>query len=246
MRRNIVLGMCNASHGRFLLLCPVLVNIKGGSVLVESVLEVSNSSQDEPNHPSCCFHWQRCVSFIVCSFLILFAKLTIALLPLYKTDNEVSGCRRRLWGSQSFFLLLQVLLPRPCRLLPFVTFPTPPWPPALVERGDLSTWMAWTQKEQSSRQDSRFQIQDSREKMKENPRWWRREGERAGSSSTGSPPPPDPPPPPSQPPSPCQVSYAHRLEQPSVRFERLNFEYFLLWSICLTDIILLCIISIHV
>ena len=74
MRRNIVLGMCNASHGRFLLLCPVLVNIKGGSVLVESVLEVSNSSQDEPNHPCCCFPWQRCVSFIVCSFLKLLAK----------------------------------------------------------------------------------------------------------------------------------------------------------------------------
>ena len=184
--------------------------------------------------------------FYCFSSLILFAKLTIALLPLYETDNEVSGCQRRRWGSQSFFLLLQVLLPRPCRLLPFVTFPTPPWPPALVERGDLSTWMAWTQKEQSSRQDSRFQIQDSREKMKENPRWWRREGERAGSSSTGSPPPPDPPPPPSQPPSPCQVSYAHRLEQPSVRFERLNFEYFLSWTICLTDMILLPFISIHV
>ena len=71
---NIVLGMCNASHGRFLLLCPVLVNIKGGFVLVESVLEVSNSSQDEPNHPCCCFPWQRCVSFIVCSFLKLLAK----------------------------------------------------------------------------------------------------------------------------------------------------------------------------
>ena len=38
------------------------MNIKGGSLLVESVLWISNSSQDEPNHPYFCFLWQRCVS----------------------------------------------------------------------------------------------------------------------------------------------------------------------------------------
>ena len=54
--------LCNAHHGRFLHLCWPIVNIKGGSLLVESVLFISDSSQDEPNHPCCCFPWQRCVS----------------------------------------------------------------------------------------------------------------------------------------------------------------------------------------
>ena len=53
---------CNAYHDRFLHFCLLIVNIKGGSVLVESVLWISNSSQDEPNHPYFCFLWQRCVS----------------------------------------------------------------------------------------------------------------------------------------------------------------------------------------
>ena len=37
---------CNAYHDWFLHFCLLIVNIKGGSVLVESVLWISNSSQD--------------------------------------------------------------------------------------------------------------------------------------------------------------------------------------------------------
>ena len=39
--------------------CVCIVNIKGGSLLAESVLK---SHQDEPTNPCCCFPWQRCVS----------------------------------------------------------------------------------------------------------------------------------------------------------------------------------------
>ena len=53
---------CSAYHGRFLHFLWFIVNIKGGSLLVESVLKIPDSPQDEPNHPCCCFPWQRCVS----------------------------------------------------------------------------------------------------------------------------------------------------------------------------------------
>ena len=53
---------CNAYHGRFLHFYSQLVNIKGDSFLVESVLWIPDSSQDEPNHSFCCFLWQCCVS----------------------------------------------------------------------------------------------------------------------------------------------------------------------------------------
>ena len=148
------------------------------------------------------------------------------------------------WGSPSCFLSAPRPQPQPCRLLPSVTSPQQPLPPAQAGRGEPSPWRGWNQKEQFSRPPSRERMKKYLCKTRQAWRWTRRG--REGSSSTGSPPPPSPPPPRSQPPSQFQVYNAHRLEQPSVRFERLNFEYFLSWTICLTDMILLPFISIHV
>ena len=47
---------------RFLHFSLLILDIKGGSFSVESVLWISNSSQNEPTHPYSCFLWQRCVS----------------------------------------------------------------------------------------------------------------------------------------------------------------------------------------
>ena len=60
---------CNAYHGRFLHFCLLIVNIKGGSLLVESVLWISNSSQDS--------RWTKSSLFLLslaalCKFLFFY------------------------------------------------------------------------------------------------------------------------------------------------------------------------------
>ena len=62
---------CTACHDRFLHFSLLIVNIKERSFLVESVLFISDSWQDEPNHPNCCFLWQRCVSSLSFLFFLL-------------------------------------------------------------------------------------------------------------------------------------------------------------------------------
>ena len=53
---------CNAYHDRFLHFCLLILNIKGESLLVESVFWRPGTSQDETNHPFYCFLCQCCVS----------------------------------------------------------------------------------------------------------------------------------------------------------------------------------------
>ena len=60
---------CNAYHDRFLHFCLLIVNIKGGSLLVESVLWISNSSQDS--------RWTKSSLFLLslaalCKFLFCY------------------------------------------------------------------------------------------------------------------------------------------------------------------------------
>ena len=138
----------------------------------------------------------------------------------------VSGCLRRLWGNQNYFLSAPAPLPLPSRLYPYATSVQLHQLRALGEGGEASPqnrsrvnpWMGWSQREQFSHP----QWTGKRGKLMENLCRDRQTG-REGSSSTGSPPHPSPHPPLSQPHTPSQVFHAHQLVETSVdRFNLTN------------------------
>ena len=225
---------CNAYHGRFLHFCLLIVNIKGGSLLVESVLWISNSSQDS--------RWTESSLFLLslaalCKFLFCY------------TFPRLIWMFQAVWGggkkAQVIFCQHEHhhLHHADCV---HVMWPHLPLPPAQGGRGEPSPWTGWNPKEQFSRPPSRGKLKENLCNKTRRARRWTGTG-REGSSSTGSPPPPSPPPPPSQSPTRFQAHSAHRPEETHVhRFEPKNLEYFPPCSICLTDLFLLPFISIHV
>ena len=137
-----------------------------------------------------------------------------------------------LWGSQSCSSWAHRRRLRPCRRPPFVTSPSPPWPPAPAGRRGPSRWLpTWLRLNWNLRKNRAMHLPLTTQGTE-------------GSCSTGSPPPPSPPPPPSQSPTQCPAHSAHRSAQPNVdRFEPWISSIFrhvvFVWLICF------CYLSFH-